>query len=62
MAIQGGKKAILSIDGGGIRGLVPALILRELEGRFKARGKDKPLHAYFDMIVGTSTGGSSPPA
>jgi uncharacterized protein len=48
---------ILSIDGGGIRGLIPALILEELEKRLRARGKTEPLHAYFDLIAGTSTGG-----
>ncbi len=57
MAIEGGRKAILAIDGGGIRGLVPALILAELERRLQARGKTAPLHAYFDMVAGTSTGG-----
>jgi uncharacterized protein len=48
---------VLSIDGGGIRGLVPALVLEELERRLKAKGKSEPLHAYFDLIAGTSTGG-----
>lgn len=48
---------VLSIDGGGIRGLIPALLLEELERRLKAKGKTKPLHAYFDLIAGTSTGG-----
>ena len=45
-------KRILSIDGGGIRGLIPALILLEIEKR-----TDKPIHELFDLIVGTSTGG-----
>lgn len=45
---------LLSIDGGGIRGILPAAVLAECERRF--------LHgasagAYFDMITGTSTGG-----
>ena len=48
---------ILSIDGGGIRGLIPALILEELEKRLRAKGKTEPLHSYFDLIAGTSTGG-----
>jgi patatin-like phospholipase/acyl hydrolase len=48
---------ILSIDGGGIRGLIPALLLEELERRLRAAGKTEPLHAYFDLIAGTSTGG-----
>lgn len=43
---------MLTIDGGGIRGLIPALILAELERRI-----DRPLYACFDMIAGTSTGG-----
>lgn len=43
---------ILSIDGGGIRWLIPALILQEIEHR-----TDRPIHTLFDLIVGTSTGG-----
>jgi patatin-like phospholipase/acyl hydrolase len=43
---------ILSIDGGGIRGLIPALLLAELE---KQAGR--PIAELFDLIVGTSTGG-----
>jgi predicted acylesterase/phospholipase RssA len=42
---------ILSIDGGGVRGLVPALILAEIERRTR-----RPIHQHFDLIVGTSTG------
>lgn len=48
---------VLSIDGGGIRGLVPAIVLRELERRLAAAGDPRPLHAHFDLIAGTSTGG-----
>jgi patatin-like phospholipase/acyl hydrolase len=43
---------VLSIDGGGIRGVIPATILSELEN---ACGK--PVHKLFDVIAGTSTGG-----
>jgi predicted acylesterase/phospholipase RssA len=43
---------ILSIDGGGIRGIIPALVLQHLEGRTGARIAD-----LFHMVAGTSTGG-----
>jgi hypothetical protein len=43
---------VLSIDGGGIRGIIPAIILGEMQKRL---GKD--LHNAFDLIAGTSTGG-----
>lgn len=43
---------ILSIDGGGIRGIIPAVILDEIERR-----TGKPISKMFDLIAGTSTGG-----
>jgi patatin-like phospholipase/acyl hydrolase len=46
------KKRILSIDGGGIRGIYPATILAEIEEQLP-----EPLNKYFDLIAGTSTGG-----
>jgi uncharacterized protein len=46
------RKAILSIDGGGIRGAIPAVVLREIEDRAKT-----PICELFDVIAGTSTGG-----
>jgi patatin-like phospholipase/acyl hydrolase len=45
-------RKILSIDGGGIRGIIPAMVLTEIEARTK-----KPISALFDLIAGTSTGG-----
>nr|AXN93585.1 ORF2 [Cylindrospermum alatosporum CCALA 994] len=43
---------ILSIDGGGIRGIIPAMILAEIERR-----TGKPISSMFDLFAGTSTGG-----
>ena len=45
---------ILSLDGGGIRGIIPALILQDIEQKLKRK---KHLSACFDMMSGTSTGG-----
>jgi patatin-like phospholipase/acyl hydrolase len=42
---------VLSIDGGGIRGLIPALVLAEVERRTGRR-----IAEMFDLIAGTSTG------
>jgi len=44
---------ILSIDGGGLRGIIPVLVLKELERRMGG----KPIYQMFDLIAGTSTGG-----
>ena len=43
---------ILSIDGGGIRGILPAMVLADLERR-----TNRPAIDLFDLMVGTSTGG-----
>lgn len=51
------KRFILSIDGGGVRGLIPLRILESLESRLIHRGVDTPLHKIFDLMAGTSTGG-----
>lgn len=48
---------ILSVDGGGIRGIYPARFLCELEEELSRSGKDARLCDYFDLICGTSTGG-----
>jgi patatin-like phospholipase/acyl hydrolase len=41
----------LAIDGGGIRGLIPALVLAEIEKR-----TGRPISGLFDLVAGTSTG------
>lgn len=48
---------ILSIDGGGIRGVIPATFLALLEEQLKREGKAAKTSDYFDLICGTSTGG-----
>lgn len=50
---------ILSIDGGGIRGILPATFLAMLEQRLQQaeNNPDARLSDYFDFIAGTSTGG-----
>lgn len=50
------QRFILSIDGGGIRGIIPTAVLVELEKKLIARGKKLGLHRYFHLIAGTSTG------
>lgn len=45
------QRRILSIDGGGIRGLIPAVLLESLEA---ATGQ--PARESFDFVAGTSTG------
>src|SRR5512133_1606572 len=43
---------VLSVDGGGIRGVIPAMVLADLEER-----TGKHTAELFDLIAGTSTGG-----
>ena len=46
------EKRILAIDGGGIKGVFPTSVLATLED---STGEN--IANYFDLIVGTSTGG-----
>lgn len=45
---------ILSIDGGGIKGIFPAAVLAHLEERFLG---GRSIATCFDLVTGTSTGG-----
>ena len=45
-------RRVLSIDGGGIRGIIPAMVVASIEKKM-----GKPAQALFDLMVGTSTGG-----
>ncbi|CAL2269555.1 unnamed protein product [Prunus armeniaca] len=57
-ADHGKVTTILSIDGGGVRGLIPATILAFLESELKTLdAKDARVANYFDVVAGTSTGG-----
>ncbi|KAJ0785786.1 putative patatin-like phospholipase domain, Acyl transferase/acyl hydrolase/lysophospholipase [Helianthus annuus] len=58
---HGNLITILSIDGGGVRGILPGMILDFLETELQVyecgwRGNAR-LADYFDVISGTSTGG-----
>jgi uncharacterized protein len=46
------KIKLLSIDGGGIRGVIPAMLMADIERRTK-----RPIAELFDFVAGTSTGG-----
>ncbi|KAL4986567.1 hypothetical protein BDW68DRAFT_197978 [Aspergillus falconensis] len=51
---HGAGTRILSLDGGGVRGIVELTILQQIE---KALGPGLYIQDFFDLIVGTSTGG-----
>ncbi len=54
-----GPKRILSLDGGGLRGVLTLGMLREIEALLRQRHGNDPnfrLGHYFDLIAGTSTG------
>ncbi|KAG5535682.1 hypothetical protein RHGRI_023446 [Rhododendron griersonianum] len=55
---KGKMVTVLSIDGGGIRGIIPGTLLGFLESKLQELdGANVRLADYFDVIAGTSTGG-----
>ncbi|KQJ87807.1 patatin-like protein 1 [Brachypodium distachyon] len=55
--MKGRLITVLSIDGGGIRGLIPSTILACLESKLQnIDGPGARIADYFDVIAGTSTG------
>ncbi|KAE8100643.1 hypothetical protein FH972_018521 [Carpinus fangiana] len=55
---HGNLITVLSIDGGGVRGIIPGIILGFLESELqKLDGEEARIADYFDVIAGTSTGG-----
>uniref|UniRef100_A0A6N2KW92 Patatin n=1 Tax=Salix viminalis TaxID=40686 RepID=A0A6N2KW92_SALVM len=57
---EGDSITILSIDGGGVRGIIPSEVLSALESKLQKLdedNKDARIADYFDFIAGTSTGG-----
>lgn len=51
------ERFILSIDGGGMRGVIPAVIINNIATMLEEKGDYRPLYSHFDLIAGTSTGG-----
>ncbi|OMO56728.1 Patatin/Phospholipase A2-related protein [Corchorus capsularis] len=55
---KGKMVTVLSIDGGGIRGIIPGTLLAFLESKLQELdGPNARIADYFDIIAGTSTGG-----
>ncbi|CAI9110128.1 OLC1v1010104C1 [Oldenlandia corymbosa var. corymbosa] len=55
---KGRVATVLSIDGGGIRGIIPSTILAFLESKLQELdGPNARIADYFDVVAGTSTGG-----
>ncbi|XAR73960.1 hypothetical protein NMG60_11008102 [Bertholletia excelsa] len=57
-ATKGRMVTALSIDGGGIRGIIPGTLLSFLESKLQELdGEGARIADYFDVMAGTSTGG-----
>jgi hypothetical protein len=52
LKIPSTNRAVLALDGGGIRGIMAIQLLKALEAQAGA-----PCHQIFDLVAGTSTGG-----
>lgn len=48
---------VLCIDGGSMRGIIPALVLQNLADRLRNKGIGSGFHRLFDLMAGTSTEG-----
>ena len=59
MHMMNSKIRVLAIDGGGIRGVIPAQLLVHIEEILREISRDEKakISDYFDLIAGTSTGG-----
>jgi patatin-like phospholipase/acyl hydrolase len=51
------KVRILSLDGGGMRGIIPATIIKYAEAYLQKKRPGTTIADHFDLIAGTSTGG-----
>jgi len=51
------KVRILTLDGGGIRGIIPAIIIKYMEAYLVKKVPGTTISDHFDFISGTSTGG-----
>lgn len=58
LAADSGPKRILSLDGGGLRGVMTLQVLHKIETMLRQRFNDNDMRLgnYFDLIAGTSTG------
>ncbi len=63
MAIWGTRKKtqqkaiyVLSIDGGGMRGILPAIVLQDLSRRMLAKNRTEALSKLFHLVAGSGSG------